>query len=81
MFFETRQPIIAIIIKRLPAKTIGFLPNGLSARTGKIIIVVQSPAKNIEPKRPILILGSHRRSSLSGLTQLSMYSESDVTAL
>ena len=68
-----------IIIRIFPVKTIGFLPNGLSAKAGTRIIVVHKPMKNIEPNNPILDLGSHNKSSLSALTQLSMYSGSDFT--
>ena len=81
MFLERRQPIMHVIIKRFPIRTIGFLPYGLSAKAGTRMMVVHSPAKNMEPKRPIFSFGSHSKSSLSALTQLSIYSGSDVTGL
>ena len=56
-------------------KTI-FLPAQKSAIGGMINIVLTYPMKNIEPINPILYFGSHKRSNLSGLTQLSMYSSS-----
>ena len=40
-----------------------------------------TPAKNIEPSKPTFHFGSHKRSNLSGLTQLSKYSSSSVSGL